>query len=332
MTAERTERVTIRHVAHNAGVSVATVSRVFAGSNSVSEELTSRVLDAARDLGYTPHAVAQSLASGRTRVVGVLVPNLANPYFYALIKHMLHEADRDGYRLIVADSDESLAAEPALGMSLLGRSDGLVLLSPRCNAEVLTELSRQGKPITVVNRQIDELGLSSVLVDNFTAMRKLAQHTIDLGHRRLVYLQGPARSWQERERWRAMRTIRAPGVSVTPVRAGGTMEDGHAAVPRILAADCTAVLAHNDLTAIGVIAGLQERGLSVPQDMSVTGFDDIPFARFTNPALTTVHSPQEEIGRAAWRITAGMLHGDRPGARTLLTTEPVIRASTAPLM
>ncbi|MEZ0072458.1 LacI family DNA-binding transcriptional regulator [Planotetraspora sp. GP83] len=325
-----TERVTIRHVAHSAGVSVATVSRVFAQSSSVSEELTARVLDAARRLGYTPHAVAQSLASGRTRVVGVLVPNLANPYFYALIKNMLHEADRDGYRLIVADSDESLAAEPALGMSLLGRSDGLIMLSPRCGSEVLKELGLQGKPIMVVNRQIDELGLSSVLLDNFTPMRQLAMHTVELGHRHLVYLQGPVRSWQEKERWRAMRSLRVPGVTVTPIRAGGTMENGRASAERVLATGCTAVLAHNDLTAIGLIAGLNEHGVSVPGDISVTGFDDIPFARFTSPALTTVHSPQEDIGRATWRMTAGLLHGDRPGARTMLTTQPVIRASTAP--
>lgn len=321
-------KVTIRQVAKSAGVSVATVSRVLAGADSVSQELTARVLEAARELGYTPHAVAQSLARGSTRVVGVVAPNLANPYFYALIKAMLHEADRDGFRLLIADSDESLTAEAALALSLLGPSDGLVMISPRCNDEVLVELARQGKPVTVVNRHLE--GLSMVLVDNHSAMRRLGQYVVGLGHTRLVYLQGPARSWQERERWRAMRNLRMPGITVVPVRAGGTMEDGHAAVPKILTTGCTAVVAHNDLTAIGVIAGLAEHGLSVPADLSVTGFDDIPFARFTSPALTTVHTPTEDIGRAAWRTMAGLLRGDQPGARVVLSAEPLIRASAAP--
>src|SRR5207248_1468412 len=139
------DRLTIRDVARDAEVSVATVSRVLAGSASVSPALADRVRDAVQRLGYTPHSVARSLASGRTRLVGVLVPNLANHYFYALIKRMLHDAERDGYRLIVADSDENVVAERELGDNLLNQTDGLILCSPRSRASVLRQFVEQGK-------------------------------------------------------------------------------------------------------------------------------------------------------------------------------------------
>jgi DNA-binding LacI/PurR family transcriptional regulator len=330
-------RTTIRDVARAAGVSPATVSRVFGGSHLVSTALAERVREAARRLGYAPHLAAQSLASGHTRLVGVLVPNLANHYFYALIKRLLHEAEKDGYRLIVADSDEGLAAEHALGANLLRQTDGLVLCSPRSPNNVLREFVDHGRPILVLNRLVEHPAIANVVVESFAAMRQLATHVAELGHERLVYLQGPVRSWQSKERWRALRTLARQGLDITALRSGGTalgsggtMAAGHEAVPRILESGATAVLAYNDLAAIGVVAGLGERGVRVPEDISVTGYDDIPFARYVTPPLTTVRSPQEEVGSIAWKTMSGLLRGEHPGVRTLLAAEPVIRTSTAP--
>jgi LacI family transcriptional regulator len=323
------DRVTIRQVAQAAGVSVATVSRVFAGSAAVSSDLTGRVLRAAEALGYTPNVLAQSLAIGRSKVVGILVPNLANPHFYILIKRILHEAERDGYRVIVADSDENVAAEKALGVSLLQRTDGLILGAPRARRSDLRELVDRGKPVVVVNRAVDDPALSTVVIDSFDAMRQLAVHVADLGHRNVVYLHGAAGSWQEKERARAARGLRRRGVQVTEIRCGATLEDGHRVTGQVLDTGCTAVLAPNDLAAIGVISGLTERGLRVPEDMSVTGFDDIPFSRFVSPPLTTAFTPQEDTGAAAWQVMAGLLDGKRPGTRLTIAAEPVFRASTA---
>jgi DNA-binding LacI/PurR family transcriptional regulator len=323
-------RPTIREVAKAAGVSAATVSRVLGGSSAVSAESTRRVREAAGLLGYAPHVAARSLASGRTHVIGVLVPNLANPYFYALIKRVLHAAHKDSYGLIVADSDESLADERTMGLNLLRHADGLILCAPRCNVSTLDELADEGKPVLVLNRSIGRVPLTTIVADNVTAMRELTRHVIGLGHRRIAYLQGPPRSWQGKERWRAVRGLRTPHVEIIPVPGGGTMDDGYRAVPELLATGCTAVLAHNDLTAVGVIAGLSERGLDVPGDISVTGYDDIPFARFMSPPLTTVRGPNEEAGAAAWRAMAALLDGAAPGTRTQLTAAPVIRDSTAP--
>jgi DNA-binding LacI/PurR family transcriptional regulator len=321
--------LTIRDVARDAGVSVATVSRVLAGSASVSAELADRVRESVRRLGYTPHSVARSLASGRTRLVGALVPNLANHYFYALLKRMLHDAERDGYRLIVADSDESLVAERELGANLLHQTDGLILCSPRTPANVLRQFVDAAKPVLVLNRMVENLPVTNVVVESYPAMRQLAAHVADLGHRHVAYLQGPLRSWQSKERGRAVRWLAGHGVEVSALRVGATMEAGRRAVPHVLRSKATAVLAYNDLVAIGVIAGLAEEGVRVPDDISVTGYDDIPFAQFVTPPLTTVRSPQDEVGSVAWKTMNGLLQGDRPGARTVLAAEPVVRASTA---
>jgi LacI family transcriptional regulator len=152
----------------------------------------------------------------------------------------------------------------------------------------------------------------------------------ELGHEHIAYLQGPQRSWQAKERWRAIRSVARLGLTVTAIRSGGDMADGYKAVDEIVHSGCTAVLAYNDLAAIGVIAGLAERGIRVPDDLSVAGFDDIPFARFVSPPLTTVRSLQEEVGSVGWKTMSGLLAGGEPGSRTMLAAHPVFRGSTAP--
>src|SRR5262249_22287732 len=211
------------------------------------------------------------------------------------------DAERDGYRLIVADSDESLTAERELGASLLRRTDGLILCSPRVATTVLVEFADRGKPLIVLNRLVDRLPVSNVVVESYPAMRQLANHVATLGHRRVAYLLGPVRSWQSKERWRAVRSLSARGLDLTSIRVGGTLEAGHRAVSQILQTGATAVLGYNDLVAVGVMVGLAERGIRVPEDISVTGYDDIPMARFVTPPLTTVRSPQEEVGSLAWK-------------------------------
>jgi LacI family transcriptional regulator len=194
---------------------------------------------------------------------------------------------------------------------------------------VLRQLVDHGKPVLVLNRLVESLAVSQVVVESYPAMRQLAAYVADLGHRRVAYLQGPVRSWHSKERWRAVRSLARGGLDITAIRVGATMEAGHRAVPQILRSGVTAVLAYNDLAAIGVVVGLAERGIRVPEEISVTGFDDIPYSRFVNPPLTTVRSPQEEVGSVAWKTMSGLLRGDGPGTRTVLAAEPVIRASTA---
>lgn len=323
------DRVTIRHVARTAGVSIATVSRVFAGSAAVSEALQERVREAARELDYVPDEVARSLARGRTSVVGVLVPNLANPYVCGLIKRTLHEAENDDHRLIVADTDENRDVEASVGVGLLQRSDGLIVYSPRGELDVVESLAEHGKPVVVVNRPVESTRVANVLVQSYQAMRDLADHVADLGHRRVAYVHGPRRAWPDAERWRAVSALSERGVEVLAIGASGTLGDGRDAVPVALDAGCTAILAVNDLTAFGVLGALRERGLRVPEDVSVTGFDDVPLSACVCPTLTSARAWQSEAGTATWRTLADMLSGGEP-TRVELHAEAVIRDSTAP--
>lgn len=324
------ERVTIRQVARTAGVSIATVSRVFAGTAPVSDALRQRVEEAVRTLDYTPHEVARSLALGRTSVVGILVPNLADPYVCGLVKRILHEAEKARYRLILADSDEDDEVESTLGAGLLQRGDGLIIFSPRGEAKSIEAFADAGKPVVVVNRPVESPRLTSVVVEGYQAMRDLAGHVADLGHRRIAYLRGPDRAWQDAERLRAVLSLSERGVEVIPMECGGTLNDGYHAVPAALSAGCTALMAFNDLSAFGAFGALHEHGLRVPEDISVTGFGDVPLARCVFPMLTSVKGRQFEAGTATWNALAAMLDGAEPGGQTVLRAEAVFRGSTAP--
>lgn len=325
-------RVTIRQVAAAAGVSTATVSRVLADSQAVSPELAERVRQTAASLGYRPNVLAQGLARGRSGVVGVLVPNLANPYFNDTIKALMHSAERDGYRVIVADSDEKRENELPLAENLLRWSDGLVLVASRAAPTTLRRLVAARKPVVAVNHKpkpgIEEF--VHISVDAYLPMRELCRHLVREGHRRMVYLNGPRWSWQSQERWRAVRSARRWGAAVASVPCGGTIEEGYAAAEAALHEQPSAVMAFNDLAAFGFLSRCGELGLRVPEDLSLTGFDDIPFAQFTSPPLTTVRSPLADVGIAAWQAMRRLLDGERRVPGMVLPGEVVLRSSTAP--
>jgi DNA-binding LacI/PurR family transcriptional regulator len=321
--------VTLREVAAAAAVSQATVSRVLSGSAAVSPGLSRRVLGAAEALGYAPNLSARSLASGRTATVGVVVPNLANPYFYALIKRMTHDAEVDGYRLLIADSDEKVPAETALCDGLLRQADGLIMCSPRGPESDLNRLRGLGRPIVVFGRDGTAPDVSRVFASGTAAIRDLVDHLAQLGHRELLYLRGPRHSWQDQQRFRAYRAAAAGRLAVRALACGGSMEDGLRLATRVPGSGARVVVSYNDLVAFGVVAGLADLGVSVPDDVSVTGYDDIPFARFLTPALTTIASPQEEAGAETWRAMSGLLRGETAGTRVTLSCRLVIRDSTA---
>ena len=323
-------RVTIQQVADAAGASIATVSRVMRGAATVQADLAERVLLAAAELGYRPNPAAQGLATGVTRMIGVVVPNLANPYFDDVVKSLNAEASVDGYRMLIADADEDPAEELELGHGLQRHVDALILVSPRMPVSALRELEDEGRPVVIVNRAAIGVGLPFVAVDNHSAMLALAGHLATLGHTRVAYLAGPEESWQQQERWRAVTGAAAFGLRVTSVPAGSSIEAGHAALDAALALGPTAIMCFNDLVAFGALSRLTELGVDVPREMSLTGFDDIAFARFVRPPLTTAASPQRDLGRMAWRLVVQVLAGERPAPPSLLPIPIVVRGSTAP--
>ncbi|AOW92557.1 LacI family transcriptional regulator [Rhodococcus sp. WMMA185] len=315
-------------VAEAAGVSTATVSRVMSGNPAVSPELAARVHAAAEEMAYRPSGAARGLALGSLRNVGVIVPDLANAYFLEVVKQMHHGGRADGYRMLVADYSAAADDEYATAVDLLGQVDGLILLSSRIPVSGLKDLAAQSTPVVLVNRVELGVDLPMVAVDNFTAMMELCGHLAELGHRRVVYIAGSDLSWQNRERWRAVEMARVLGIEAFKVDSDGSIEGGFSVTESALGHEPTALICFNDLTAVGVISKLRELGVRVPEDISVTGFDDVELAGHIAPRLTTVLSPKIQLGDQAWRLLQEALRSEPGTLVPLLPAKVVIRDST----
>ncbi|MFJ4029645.1 LacI family DNA-binding transcriptional regulator [Paenarthrobacter sp. NPDC089989] len=296
-------RVGIADVAEKAGVSHATVSRVMNGNAAVDPGIAERVRAAAAELKYQPNPVGRSLALGKTDTIGIVVPDLANPTFQAILRGLSIAAAQDGYRVLIADSSEVTSEEAILAGEARRRCDGVVLCAPRMPDAELEELAPTLHPLVLINRTTITTNTPSLSVDYGQGIQELAQHLISLGHQRLVYLSGPEHSASNRQRLVGLAEFRKehPGIELQMLHGGSNFDSGHDSTEAIIASGATGILAFNDLVAMGLLSGLHERGIRVPEDISVTGFDDIPFAKYTTPPLTTAAVPINELGSLAWR-------------------------------
>ena len=320
---------TIRDVARASGVHISTVSRTFSAPHLVNVHTRTRVLACAEQLGYRPNRAARALITGRTCNIGLIVADIANPFFPPLIKAAESQARKHDHLIFVADTNEDAAVEEELVRALAKQVDGVLLCSPRMSNGLIEQLSRD-VPLVVVNRQV--AGLPTVVMDVAQGARLAIEHLTGLGHRALGLVAGPRGSWTSREiRRAAASAARAAQAELSVIGPNLPTEGGGMAVAeQVRAAGLTAVLAYNDLMAIGLIEGLYALGLRVPQDVSVVGIDDITLSRLTRPKLTTVATPTAAAGRAAGDLL--LAHGDdrRTNAHVNLQTELVIRDSTGP--
>jgi LacI family transcriptional regulator len=321
--------VTIRDVARASGVHISTVSRTFSAPHMVNSDTRSRVLASAERLGYRPNRAARALITGRTYNIGLIVADIANPFFPPLIKAAESQARKHDHHIFVADTNEDPALEEEVVRALAKQVDGVLLCSPRMSNALIEQLSRD-VPLVVVNRQI--AGLPAVVMDVAQGARLAIEHLIGLGHRDLALIGGPRGSWTSREiRRSAIATARAAQARLTVLGPNQPTETGGLAIAEeVLRAGATAVLAYNDLMAIGLIEGLIEAGARVPRDVSVVGVDDIMLSRLTRPKLTTVATPTAAAGRRHARAACRRRHDRRTTAHVHLQTELVIRDSTGP--
>ena len=331
----------LRDVARLAGVSLATASRALAQPDRVAPERRARVERAAADLGYRPqrrtlhggpggHAAhGTSAAGGAGRVIGILVPDLQNPFFAGVVKGIQLQARTVGISVLIADTDENPRIEAEAFARLDRQVAGLVLCSPRMSDQALTALPLD-VPTVLINRE--SAHLRAVLVDNVDGMRQALAHLHALGHRRIAYAGGQPGSWSDAQRRQGLEAAAGalPDVELVqlghfpPVFAGGV-----AAGDLVPVSGATAVVAHNDLMALGILDRLRQRGTAVPDRVSVVGFDDIPAATHMTPALTTVAVPLHRLGRAAVEL----LLDETPEPDADAVTVPVslvVRSSTAP--
>lgn len=321
-------RATIYSIADTLGVSPSTVSRAFSRPEMVKDSVREQILATARELGYTPNRAARGLATGRTGVIGMLVPDVENPFFPPLIRAVQNAALARDAELLLIDSELSADAEQELVARIRPQVDGLIIASSRLPAERLQKVLG-GVPAVSVNRAVGTM--PAVVCDNADALQELARQLRGHGHSRFALLQGPSASWAATCRARAVRTwAEEEGVELIelgPLEA--QFEDGRAAAQQIVDSGATAVFAFDDLMAAGVIAGLSELGEWVPADRSIVGCDDVLLARTMTPGLTTVAAPFTELGRASVEMLGELIAGGE-GSTVTLTGTPVLRGTVGP--
>lgn len=316
--------VTIRDVARASGVHVSTVSRAFSAPHLVNPDTRTRVLAVAEGLGYRPNRAARALTTGRTHNIGLIVADIANPFFPPLIKAAQAQARARDYHVFVADTDEDPQVEEELIQTLSKQVDGVLLCSPRLSNRAIERL-REDVPFVVVNRRVR--GMPTVLMDVGRGARRAVEHLAGLGHRRIALVAGPSGSWTGRRMRQAAAAVSGVELVVLGPNAP-TEQGGQDAAADVIAAGVTGVLAYNDLVAIGLIEGLYERGVAVPRDVSVIGVDDIGAGRLYRPRLTTVAMPTAAAGRLAVDMLLQSAAGQAAPALASLETSLVVREST----
>lgn len=322
---------TIRDVAQAADVSVASVSRALNGHSSVHPDTRARVLAAVSALGYVPHAGARSLSLARSHAIGVVLPDLHGEFFSEIVRGMDREVGVRGYHLLLSNmhADAELAAQAM--RSMRGRVDGLIIMAPQLDADRLNAALPAVVPAVLVNSHADA-GRAGFRVDNAQGIATVVAHLAATGRRHLVHVAGPSGNIDARQRcegFLAAMAEHAPGIEPIVIDGDFREDSGAAAVAtlRDRAVRFDGIVAANDMMALGVLAALRDAGAVVPADVAVTGFDDIPLARYLG--LTTMRVPLAEMGaRAVARLIDALEGGDLSPDTHVVTTDLVIRATT----
>lgn len=329
---------TLRDVARRAGVSIATVSYVLNGTRPVSLEVEARVREAAAALQYRPNRLARGLRRKRTHVLGLIVPDSANPFFAEVARGLEDLSFAHDYSLILCNSDgDPIKEQRYLGVLIEQQVDGIALVSVSATPAHLAILQERGIPFVVVDRDLPGLEADCVLADNFQGGYGATRHLLDRGHRRIACITGPSDLTPSADRVRGyQKAMEEAGIEPLEIwirRGDFRAESGYHAARFFLslppAIRPTAIFACNDLMAIGAMRAIGEAGLRIPQDIALVGFDDIALAAYVIPPLTTVAQPTYEMGRLAGELLLRRIQaGGRPPARYLLPVRMVVRHST----
>ena len=329
---------TIADVAARAGVSTATVSRVLAGLGRARPETRTRVLAAARELDYRPSEIARSLKRRSTQTLGLIITDIENPYFPQLVRSVEDASRAAGYSVLLCNAADDPEREASyLDLLVDRRVDGLIIAASSLGVRQAEWLTAPPIPVVLVNTEAPEAGLPTITSDNAAGGRLAAEHLLAFGHHRFGYLMPPPRNVDGPARLAGVRAALhdagCPDEALTVAQGDALVGGGEAAAIDLLerVPDTTAILAYNDLMAIGALRALRQSGRRVPSDASVVGFDDVPVAAYVEPALTTISQRTEEMGR--WAV-ARLVGDDEAGAAEPETVQlPVdlhVRDSTGP--
>ncbi|MFH8734183.1 MULTISPECIES: LacI family DNA-binding transcriptional regulator [unclassified Streptomyces] len=319
---------TLMDVARAAGVSKATASRALQRPELVAEPTRLRVLDAAQRLGFHPNAAARALTTGRTGLVGLVVPTLSNPFFAPLVMGAQQTAEKTDHHLLIAVSEYDPTREAELADRLAEQADGLIMVTPVGTDAALRERARR-VPLVLVDRQVGRL--PAVVADTATGLAQLMDHLLDQGHRDIAYVSGPAGSWADGQRSAILRERAEQAKAQLHVL--GPMPptfDAGIEAARTLPREATAVLAYNSYLTLGLLHGLAAAHRRVPEDVSLAAADDLSSLKSTTPSVTALDVPVEEVGALAVTRLIDLLAGHHVTVTSRLPSRPVLRASTAP--
>ena len=296
--------ITMKDVAREAHVSIATVSRAFNGGDSITDSTRERILDIAKKLRFVPHSGARSLITRRTETIGVLLPDLFGEFFSEIIRGIDQAARVRKLHLLVSSSHGDSAEAAAAIRAMRGRVDGLLIMSPHVDAEFLADNLPHDLPTVLMNTRVDGSTHASFTVDNHGGAFAMVRHLIGRGHTRIALIAGPENNFEAQERLRGYQDAlreHLSGSAELVLPGNFTEESGWRAGNQImvLAKRPTAIFAANDMMAIGCLFALSEAGIKVPDDIALAGYDDIPIARFITPPLTTVRVRIAELGSLA---------------------------------
>ena len=326
--------VTTRDVARRAEVSVATVSAVINKSKYVSRELAKRVEEAISELRYRPNLVARSLKSGRTKTLGIMIPNICDPYWAEVVATIEEVTRQEGYRLLLFDTKEDPAIEEeSLRLLAENQADGAIIVphSPESEPRVARLLER-GTAVVLLARRLSSLDVDAVITDNDTAAYLGTRHLLGLGYRRIGFLPFPSHASAGEERLRGYtRALEEAGLAVAPDLTAESCDasesSGFRTTERLLALPGgrpDALMASNHLLVVGILKALRAHGLRVPEDVGVVGFDEYPWTPLMDPPLTVVHQPRPLIGETVARRLIQRVRGEVRGAGETLLIEPTL--------
>jgi len=327
----------IQQVARRAGVSTATVSRTINNPSLVSPQTAKRVWKAIEALRYYPNTQARSLVSGRSRMLGLIVSDITNPFFPELIKGFEDVAIHHGYEILISSTNYDSARMAICVRRMLERKvEGVAIMTSEMDDRLVDQFAHRNVPMVFLDVGPPGDRTSNIVVDYAMGINEAVDHLLSLGHRRIGFIGGPPGLKSARIRRDAfLRSLGHHGVDLGAplVEAGDhTVDGGLAAMTRVLGSKCapTAMLASNDLTAIGMLRGVRRAGLVVPQDISIVGFDDIRLAEFTEPPLTTVRLSRQELAERAFHALLSNLDGQPRRPESKVETHLVVRETTCP--
>jgi DNA-binding LacI/PurR family transcriptional regulator len=334
-TPRRSQRqLSIKDIARIARVSHPTVSRALQNSPLVNAKTAEKIRRIADEAGYRASAVARGLVTRRTRTIGLVVTTVADPFASEVVCGIEQTANDHGYSVFLADSNADPERERKVVRAFAERRvDGILVTSSRVGTLYLPMLEEMQVPIVLVNDQFPGAFVHSVMIANFEGMRAAAEHLIGLGHRRIAYLGDQFGYQSDAERLdgycAALDAAGIPAPAELVAHGDGRPEAAMAAMGKLLAARPTAVCCYNDMTALGAMRQIRARGLRIPEDISVAGFDDLFFAGYLQPPLTTVRQPMRRMGQLAMESLFRLMSGEESVPQIRVEAELVVRASTA---